>query len=195
MIIAMDYPFEKKRYTLLEGMTLFFEGRTALLNLTTIGKKFVSVLTADMDIKNIPYLSSGVSFGGPFSYQIAALDERIDGIIYCYGFSNIREMFTLHLKYKVDNYLLRYISGILFEIFFFPMEPLRWTHINKDKPSLFLKATRDEDVPTAYIIPFASMHSSRTIRTYSGKHLRTNDKELIRKISIDIRKWLNKNFN
>ena len=45
--------------------------------------------------KNIPIISTGVSFGSPFSYLIAAHNNNINGIIYCYGL-NYKHNITIY---------------------------------------------------------------------------------------------------
>ena len=193
-IIAMDYPFENKKYGFFEFVYNLPKWRRGLLDLALVAREFTNIIMKDMNTR-VPIVSAGVSFGAPFAYQLVAIDHQIKAIIFCYGFSDIGKM----TKHTVQQYFKRkglrdyFFPGLaekLLELLVYPLEPLHWIGQNKEKKILFFRGDDDKNVPDACINPFIKAHKTYNEIVITGEHFDKGTEGLIEQISENVNTWL-----
>lgn len=192
LIIAAEYPIDKQKAAKQSKVkTLIIDYRSALINLPLVVKEMTKLIKEKKNLQNIPTVIMGVSFGFLFSYNLAAIDDNVIGIISLFGWSNNQILLESFLKKDISNQFIRKITAKIISWLTVPLEPLTWLKYNKNKPMLFMTSNSDGIIPPECTNYFIQEHPDRkVIKIDTTRYQAQENKIYIEQIGVASKEFL-----
>ena len=191
VLCAMDYPSYPERMSNPAAvLSMIRHMRSAAFRATGMAFNVLDYLCSRPEVDPDRITVLGASFGVPFAV-IAALDNRVKGVVLIYGAGDLEELIDWNLRRKVRFAPLRILSSRILGTLTCPFEPTAYIGRFSSRPLLMINSSRDEKIPVSCVrLLFNQANSPKELVWLNTGHIHPSNRELIDSLTRISSDWL-----
>ena len=191
VLCAMDYPsYPMKRISPARLPVTLHSLRAAAFDAAGMAFNVLDYLCGRPDVDPDRITVLGASFGVPFAV-IAALDNRVSGVVLIYGAGDLEELIDWNLRRKVRFAPLRKLASHILGTLVSPFEPTAYIDRIAPRPLLMINSSRDEKVPERCVrLLFNKASAPRELVWLDTEHIHPSNRSLIDSLTRISSDWL-----
>jgi len=191
VLCAMDYPSYPEKMMNPAGIPAMLHSmRAAAFRATGMAFNVLDYLCRKPEVDPERITVLGASFGVPFAV-IAALDNRVRGVVLIYGAGDLEKLIDWNLRRKVRFAPVRKLASRMLGTLISPFEPTAYIDRFSSKPLLMINSSRDEKIPVRCVrLLFNKANAPKQLVWLNTEHIHPSNRKLIESLTRISSDWL-----
>jgi len=192
VLCAMDYPSypEEKTMNPARVLAMLHSLQRAAFDAAGMAFNVLDYLCSRPEVDKDRITVLGASFGVPFAV-IAALDNRVSGVVLIYGAGDLEELIDWNLRRKVRFTPLRKFASHILGTLISPFEPTAYVDRFSPRPLLMINSSLDEKIPVRCVrLLFNKANRPKELVWLDTQHVHPSNRKLIDSLTRISSDWL-----